>query len=67
MNSVKNPHHLCIACMGVKHAQVLLANTNFCKQCYTGRIPEQCLQVLVISKIDPHYFDTKAKPSNKPS
>ncbi|KAI2647103.1 Malformin synthetase mlfA [Labeo rohita] len=55
MISGRDSHPMCIACMGVKHAQAALADTESCLHCRVmlARVLEQRLRVAASSKDDP--------------
>ncbi|XP_056307255.1 uncharacterized protein LOC130219008 [Danio aesculapii] len=55
MISGRDSHPMCIACMGAKHAQASLANTESCVHCQAMpmRILERRLRVAASSKDDP--------------
>ncbi|RXN30130.1 neuron navigator 3-like protein [Labeo rohita] len=55
MISGRDSHPMCIACMGVKHAQAALADTESCSHCRVmpARVLEQRLRVAASSKDDP--------------
>lgn len=65
--SGRDPHPLCIACMGVQHAQASLVDPECCQHCSAmpTRILEQRLRVSASSKDNPCLSDSVAKP--KPS
>ncbi|XP_029963540.1 uncharacterized protein LOC115400030 [Salarias fasciatus] len=62
--SGRDPHPLCITCMGVQHAQASLADSECCQHCSTmpTRILERRLRVSASSKADPSLSDSAAKP-----
>ncbi|XP_029965627.1 uncharacterized protein LOC115401518 [Salarias fasciatus] len=62
--SGRDPHPLCITCMGVQHAQASLADSECCQHCSTmpTRILERRLRVSASSKADPSLSESAAKP-----
>lgn len=55
MISGRDPHTICIACMGVKLAQAALVDAESCAHCHVmpARILERMLHVAASSKDDP--------------
>lgn len=55
MISGRDPHPMCIACMGVKHAQAALVDAESCVHCRVmpARILKRRLRVAASSKDDP--------------
>lgn len=55
MISGRDPHLMCIACMGIKHAQAALVDAVICLHCHVmpARILERRLRVAASSKDDP--------------
>ncbi|KAI5108305.1 hypothetical protein C0J45_1899, partial [Silurus meridionalis] len=53
--SAKDSHPLCIVCLGVRHAQTMLANPECCPHCalFPSRIRERRLRVAAANKGDP--------------
>lgn len=61
--SGKDPHPMCIVCMGAKHAQTALANRDFCHHCTSmpEKILERRLRVAVANSQDPCLTQATAK------
>ncbi|KAL7846643.1 hypothetical protein SRHO_G00216230 [Serrasalmus rhombeus] len=64
--SGKDPHPLCIVCMGTKHAQAALANLQTCSHCalMPQKIRERRLQVAVANGQDPYLPGATAKATD---
>lgn len=60
MISGRDPHPMCIACMGVKHAQAVLVDAESCTHCRVmpARILERRLQVAAKSSKDDSFLST---------
>lgn len=63
--SGRDPHPMCIACMGAKHAQAALADPQSCLHCepMPEKIRERRLRVAASSKQDPCLSGTAPKAS----
>lgn len=69
MISGKDPHPLCIACLGVRHAQAALANPEGCPHCslFPSRVLERRVRVAATNKGDPCFSPPPAEEAKQPS
>lgn len=57
MISSKDSHHLCIACLGVRRTQAMVANPECCPHCsfFPLRVLERRMRVVAANKEDPSF------------